>query len=71
MNMEDVYRNTTDRLNKLYSQKYKGLIAFTEFYNEQQMILLEFSNLIKESVHQKIDEDIEEAYLLRIESELQ
>jgi hypothetical protein len=35
------------------------------------MILLEFSNLIKESVHQKIDEDIEEAYLLRIESELQ
>jgi hypothetical protein len=71
MNMEDVYRNTTDRLNKLYRQKYKGLIAFTEFYNEQQMILLEFSNLIKESVHQKIDEDIEEAYLLRIESELQ
>ena len=71
MTMEQIYDNVITSLNELYRQKYKGLIAFTEFYNEQQMILLEFSNLIKESVHQKIDEDIEEAYLLRIESELQ
>lgn len=71
MNMEEVYDNTITSLNELYRQKYKGLITYIEFANQQQIVLLQFSNLIKESVHQKIDEDIEEAYLLRIESELQ
>jgi hypothetical protein len=47
------------------------LITFTEFANQQQMVLLEFSNNIKHSVHQKIDEDIQESYLLKVESELQ
>lgn len=71
MNMEEVYDNTITSLNELYRQKYKGLITYIEFANQQQMVLLEFSNNIKHSVHQKIDEDIQEAYLLKIESELQ
>jgi hypothetical protein len=71
MTMEEVYDNVITSLNELYRQKYKGLITYIEFANQQQMVLLEFSNNIKHSVHQKIDEDIQEAYLLKIESELQ
>lgn len=71
MNMEKLYSDTIHSLNELYRQKYKGLITFSEFADEQQMILLSFSNGIKESVHEKIEESIQESYLLKIESELQ
>jgi len=69
--MEEIYNSTITRLNNLYSQKYRGLITFSEFASEQQMALLDFSIGIKEKVHEKIEEDIQESYLLKIESELQ
>jgi hypothetical protein len=47
------------------------LITYTEFANQQQMVLLRFSNGIKKSVYEKIEEDVQEAYLLNIESELE
>jgi hypothetical protein len=68
--MENLYKDSVDSLNELYRQKYRGLITYTEFANEQQMILLRFSNGIKKSVHEKIEEDVQEAHLLKIESEL-
>jgi RNA-binding protein YhbY len=52
-------------------QKNRGLITHLEFYAEQQMILLAFSNGIKDNLTEKIKEDIEEKHLLKIESELQ
>lgn len=70
MNIAEVYDKTNTRLNELYRQKYKGLITYIEFANEQAMILLEFSNSIKKYTYQQIIEDIEEKQLLKIESEL-
>jgi hypothetical protein len=70
MTMENVYNNTTDRLNKIYKQKYNGSISYIEFHNEMQMILLGFSNNIKKFIYEQISEDIQEAQLLKIESEL-
>jgi len=52
-------------------QKNRGLITSSEFYVEQQMILISFSNEIKDKLAEKIKEDIEEKHLLKIESELQ
>ena len=69
--MEEVYNNTIDRLNKIYRQKYNGSISYIDFSNEIQMILLQFSNGIKDNFAKKLIEDIEEKHLLKIESELQ
>ena len=52
-------------------QKNRGLITPNEFYAEQQMILLDFSNSIKDNLTKKLVEDIEEKHLLKIESELE
>ena len=71
MNMENLYTDSVDSLNELYRQKYKGLITYTEFANQQQMVLLRFSNGIKKSVYEQISEDIQESHLLKIESELE
>jgi hypothetical protein len=68
--MENLYKDSVDSLNELYKQKYNGLITFTEFANQQQVVLLKFSNGIKKSVYEKIEEDVQEAHLLKIESEL-
>lgn len=71
MNMEEVYNNTIDRLNKIYRQKYNGSISYIDFSNEIQMILLGFSNNIKKFIYEQISEDIQEKQLLKIESELE
>jgi hypothetical protein len=71
MNMESLYYYISNRLNRLYMQKNRGLITHLEFYAEQQMILLAFSNGIKDNLTEKIKQDIEENHLLKIESELQ
>jgi len=71
MNMESFYYYISNRLNRLYMQKNRGLITPFEFYAEQQMILLDFSIGIKDNLAEKIKEDIEEKQLLKIESELQ
>ena len=71
MNMESFYYYISNRLNRLYMQKNRGLITPSEFYAEQQMILLDFSIGIKDNLAEKIKEDIEEKQLLKIESELQ
>ncbi len=71
MNMEEVYNNTIDRLNKIYKYKYNGSISYIDFNDEMQMILLGFSNNIKKFIYQQISEDIQEKQLLKIESELQ
>jgi hypothetical protein len=52
-------------------QKNRGLITPQQFYAEQQMILLEFSTGIKDDVYERIQEDVQEKKLLKIESELQ
>ena len=69
--MEEVYDNVITSLNELYRQKYKGLITYIEFANQQQIVLLEFSKGIKNNFTKKLIEDIEEKHLLKIESELQ
>lgn len=69
--MEEVYDNVITSLNELYRQKYKGLITYIEFANQQQIVLLEFSKGIKDNFTKKLIEDIEEKHLLKIESELQ
>jgi hypothetical protein len=51
-------------------QKNRGLITPQEFYAEQQIILLSFSNSIQDNLRDKIREDIMENKLLKIESEL-
>lgn len=71
MNIEEVYDNVITSLNELYRQKYKGLITYIEFANQQQIVLLEFSKGIKDNFTKKLIEDIEEKHLLKIESELQ
>ena len=71
MNIEEVYENVITSLNELYRQKYKGLITYIEFANQQQIVLLEFSKGIKDNFTKKLIEDIEEKHLLKIESELQ
>jgi len=71
MNMESLYYYISNRLDRLYMQKNRGLITSSEFYVEQQMILISFSNEIKDKLAEKIKEDIEEKHLLKIESELQ
>ena len=71
MNMESFYYYISNRLNRLYMQKNRGLITPFEFFAEQQMILLDFSIGIKDNLTEKIKEDIEEKQLLKIESELQ
>jgi uncharacterized secreted protein with C-terminal beta-propeller domain len=71
MKIESLYYYISNRLNRLYMQKNRGLITHQEFYAEQQMILLEFSSGIKDDVYEKIKEDIEEKHLLKIESELE
>ena len=71
MRIESLYYYTSNRLNRLYMQKQRGLITPNEFYAEQQMILLEFSNGIKDNFAKRLIEDIEEKNLLKIESELQ
>lgn len=71
MNMESLYYYISNRLDRLYMQKNRGLITPSEFYVEQQMILISFSNEIKDKLAEKIKEDIEEKHLLKIESELQ
>lgn len=71
MNMESLYYYTSNRLNRLYMQKNRGLLTPNEFHTEQQMILLNFSNGIKDNFTKKLIEDIEEKHLLKIESELQ
>jgi hypothetical protein len=71
MTMEEVYDNVITSLNELYRQKYKGLITYIEFANQQQIVLLQFSNGIKDNFTKKLIEDIEEKHLLKIESELQ
>lgn len=71
MTMEEVYDNVITSLNELYRQKYKGLITYIEFANQQQIVLLEFSKGIKDNFTKKLIEDIEEKHLLKIESELQ
>lgn len=71
MTMEEVYDNTITSLNELYRQKYKGLITYIEFANQQQMVLLEFSKNIKDKFAERLIESIEESKLLKIESELQ
>ena len=70
MRIESLYYYTSNRLNRLYMQKQRGLITPQEFYAEQQMILLEFSNGIKDNFAKRLIEDIEEKNLLKIESEL-
>ena len=71
MRIESLYYYISNRLNRLYMQKNRGLITPQEFYAEQQMILLEFSTGIKDDVYEKIQEDVKEKQLLKIESELQ
>jgi hypothetical protein len=71
MNMEEVYNNTIDRLNKIYRYKYNGSISYIDFNDEMQMILLGFSNNIKKFIYEQISEDIQEKQLLKIESELE
>ena len=71
MTMEEVYDNVITSLNELYRQKYKGLITYIEFANQQQIVLLEFSKGIKNNFTKKLIEDLEEKHLLKIESELQ
>jgi hypothetical protein len=71
MNMEEVYNNTIDRLNKIYKYKYNGSISYIDFNDEMQMILLGFSNNIKKFIYEQISEDIQEKQLLKIESELE
>jgi hypothetical protein len=71
MTMEEIYDNVITSLNELYRQKYKGLITFTEFANQQQIVLLEFSKNIKDKFAERLIESIEESKLLKIESELQ
>ena len=71
MTMEEVYDNAITSLNELYRQKYKGLITYIEFANQQQIVLLEFSNNIKKFIYEQISEDIQEKQLLKIESELE
>ena len=68
--MQEVYDNAITSLNELYRQKYKGLITYIDFANEQQMILLRFSNNLKKFIYEQISEDIQEKQLLKIESEL-
>ena len=70
MTMQEVYDNAITSLNELYRQKYKGLITYIDFANEQQMILLRFSNNLKKFIYEQISEDIQEKQLLKIESEL-
>ena len=70
MTMQKVYDNAITSLNELYRQKYKGLINYIDFANEQQMILLRFSNNLKKFIYEQISEDIQEKQLLKIESEL-
>lgn len=70
MNMESLYYYISNRLNRLYMQKNRGLITPQEFYAEQQIILLSFSNSIQDNLRDKIKEDIMENKLLKIESEL-
>jgi uncharacterized secreted protein with C-terminal beta-propeller domain len=70
MNMESLYYYISNRLNRLYMQKNRGLITPQEFYAEQQIILLSFSNSIQDNLRDKIREDIMENKLLKIESEL-
>lgn len=70
MTMEEVYDNAITSLNELYRQKYKGLITYIDFANEQQMVLLRFSKGIKDIFAKRLIEDIEEKKLLKIESEL-
>jgi hypothetical protein len=71
MTMEEIYDNTITSLNELYRQKYKGLITYIEFANQQQIVLLEFSKNIKDKFAERLIESIEENKLLKIESELQ
>lgn len=71
MTMEEVYDNAITSLNELYRQKYRGLITYIEFANQQQIVLLEFSKGIKDNFAKRLIEDIEEKKLLKIESELQ
>ncbi|CAB4135656.1 hypothetical protein UFOVP573_57 [uncultured Caudovirales phage] len=71
MRIESLYYYISNRLNRLYMQKNRGLITPQEFYAEQQMILLEFSSGIKDDVYERMQEDIQEKQLLKIESELQ
>ena len=71
MNMEEVYDNAITSLNELYRQKYRGLITYIEFANQQQIVLLEFSKNIKDKFAERLIESIEESKLLKIESELQ
>jgi|694.fasta_scaffold21306_8 hypothetical protein len=71
MTMEEIYDNTITSLNELYRQKYKGLITYIEFANQQQIVLLEFSKNIKDKFAERLIESIEESKLLKIESELQ
>ena len=68
--MESLYYYISNRLNRLYMQKNRGLITPQEFYAEQQIILLSFSNSIQDNLRDKIREDIMENKLLKIESEL-
>lgn len=69
--MEELYEETKYSLNELYRQKYKGLITVTEFAMQQELVLLTFSNGIKKSINEKIEEYIQEKELLKVESELQ
>jgi hypothetical protein len=68
--IESLYYYTSNRLNRLYREKNRGLITPEQFTKEQRMILLEFASGVQDDVYEKLKEDAEEKKLLKIESEL-
>ena len=68
--MELLYQKTLDRFDRLYNQLSRGIITNSEYEDQRNMVLLDFSIGVKNNLLDKL-ENLEEAKLLKIESELQ
>jgi hypothetical protein len=68
--MELLYQKTLDRFDRLSNQLSRGIITNSEYEDQRNMVLLDFSIGVKNNLLDKL-ENLEEAKLLKIESELQ
>jgi hypothetical protein len=68
--MELLYQKTLDRFDRLSNQLSRGIITNSEYEDQRNMVLLDFSIGVKNNLIDKL-ENLEEAQLLKIESELQ
>ena len=68
--MELLYQKTLDRFDSLSNQLSRGIITNSEYEDQRNMVLLDFSIGVKNNILDKL-ENLEEAKLLKIESELQ